>query len=144
MEDLLDVGKYIYEKVPFASDKKIQKLTYYAYCWYIVKYNNANNITKRLVNEHPEAWIHGPVFYDLFNEMTHYRERFKERKITLHTSTQKFLDLIISIYGRFTANQLEDMTHNESPWICARNGIAPDEKSRNLLSDEEIYAYYSN
>ena len=81
MENLLELGKYIYDNVEDNTDKKVQKITYYAYSWYIAK-NNASkdNITNRLIEQHPEAWIHGPVFYDLYMEMTHNKEDFLLRK----------------------------------------------------------------
>lgn len=145
MEDLLDVAKYMYDKVPGSSDKKIQKLTYYAYCWYIVKHNtDADHITDRLVSEHPEAWIHGPVFDRLFDEMTYNREGFKGRVVSLCKSTEEFLNGIIYIYGKFTANRLEDLTHSELPWQNARGDLDPNEKSRNLIRDDIIFSYYKN
>ena len=63
MENIFDVAIYIYRKLPFCTDKQIQKITYYAYCWFIVKNNkDGNNITNRLFDQQPQAWIHGPVF----------------------------------------------------------------------------------
>ena len=145
MENLLDVAKYIYDKVPACSDKKVQKLTYYAYCWYLVINNlDENNINTRLFEEHPEAWIHGPVFYNLYDEMTYRREDFYRRTINLREETVNFLDNIISLYGEFTGNQLEVMTHSERPWLNAREGILPRERSRMLLDDRVIYNFYNN
>ena len=50
------------------SNKKLQKLCYYAYCWYIVFYNDIELITKEnkgdirvLCSDPFQAWIHGPV-----------------------------------------------------------------------------------
>lgn len=143
MENLLDVAKYILDNTSCWSDKKIQKMTYYAYSWYIAINNDKDYISKRLFMEHPEAWIHGPVFYELYYEMTYYRDRFFKREAELRPETKKFLDKIISIYDRFTGNQLEDMTHSELPWNEARNGRAPDERSREPLKDEVIYSYFN-
>lgn len=144
MENLLDVARYIARKNPMYTDKQIQKITYYAYCWYIVKNNkDINNINERLVAQHPEAWIHGPVFYDLYEEMTYNRQMFYDYVENLEESTKKFLDKIIRVYGKYTGNQLEDMTHNELPWKEARNGLRPDERSREPLNDKTIYMYYN-
>ena len=145
MEKLLDVARYILRKNPMCTDKQIQKLTYYAYSWYIVKNNSdAKNIQNRLVEQHPEAWIHGPVFYDLYEEMTYNRSEFYSRIENIKEETKTFLDKIIKIYGRYTGNQLEDMTHNELPWIEARNGRRPDERSREPLKDNIIFIYYNS
>lgn len=145
MENLLDVGIYIQRKLHFCTDKQVQKITYYAYCWYIVKNNkDAQNITNRLFEQHPEAWIHGPVFHDLYDEMTYYRKRFLERQEKLSEETKGFLDKIIGIYGKYTGNQLEDLTHNETPWREARCGLPPACRSREQLKDSVIFEYYHN
>ncbi len=145
MENLFDVARYILRKNPLFSDKQVQKITYYAYCWYIVKNNeNPNNITNRLVMQHPEAWIHGPVFYELYEEMTYNRNNFWTRQENLCDTTKDFLDIIINIYGRYTGNQLEDLTHNEWPWNEARDGLPRDARSREPLKDSVIYSYYKD
>ena len=145
MEDLFDIARYILKKNPNYTDKQIQKLTYYAYCWYIVKNNtDSKNITNRLVKQHPEAWRHGPVFYDLFEEMTYNKEEFKKKKENLNDTTKKLLDKIVIIYGKYTGNQLEDMTHHEEPWKEARGYLKEHERSRNPLSDKVIFEYYSS
>lgn len=145
MENLFDVAIYIFRKLPFCTDKQVQKITYYAYCWYIVKNNqDGNNITNRLFEQHPEAWIHGPVFHDLYDEMTYYRRRFLERQENLKSETKEFLDKIVSIYGKYTGNQLEDLTHNEEPWLEARHGLPSNVRSREPLKDKVIFFYYHN
>lgn len=53
-----------------------------------------------------------------------------------------FLDIIYGIYGRLSGNELEKMTHSETPWIKARNGLKPYEFSQNLISDEDIIECY--
>lgn len=142
MEKLFDVARYILRKKPLFTDKQVQKITYYAYSWYLVKNNKDNNIINRLVEQHPEAWIHGPVFYDLYEEMTYNRNGFLARQENLHDNTKDFLDIIINIYGKYTGNQLEDLTHNELPWNEARHGLPNDVRSREELKDEVIYSYY--
>lgn len=145
MEGLFDVARYILRKSPFFSDKQVQKVTYYAYCWYIVKYNSdPQNIINRLVESHPEAWIHGPVFYELYEEMTYNRYGFLALVENLKQETKDFLDIIINTYGKYTGNQLEAMTHNELPWIEARKGADSNMRSREAIKDSTIYYYYSN
>ena len=76
--------------------------------------------------------------------MTYYRRRFLERQENLKQETKDFLDKIVSIYGKYTGNQLEDLTHNETPWIEARHGLPPNVRSREPLKDDIIYSYYHN
>ena len=61
------------------SNKKLQKLCYYAYCWYIVFYNDIELITKEnmgdirvLCSEPFQAWIHGPVSPQLYQRYKSY------------------------------------------------------------------------
>lgn len=145
MENLFDVAKYFFSKNHFLTDKQIQKLVYYAYAWYLVRNNSSkDNITNRLCFQHPEAWVHGPVFYDLYEEMTYNREKFVTREIDLGINMQNFLNVIYNVYGKYSGNQLEDMTHNETPWIMARLGCTPNQRSRQEIDDSQIYDYFSN
>ena len=58
----LVIAKYFLTKKSL-TPKKIQKLVYYAYSWFIALNNQSENqISNFLFNEEPEAWIHGPVF----------------------------------------------------------------------------------
>lgn len=144
MEKLFDIAKYFFSKNHFLTDKQIQKLVYYAYAWYLVRNNpNKDNITNRLCTQHPEAWVHGPVFYDLYEEMTYNRLGFITREINLDVNMQNFLNVIYNVYGKYSGNQLEDMTHNETPWIIARFGYAPNQRSREEMDDAQIYEYFS-
>ena len=49
------------------TPKKLQKLVYYAYAWFIALNNqSAEEIESVLFEEAPEAWVHGPVFPSLY------------------------------------------------------------------------------
>lgn len=130
------------------TQKKLQKLVYYAYAWYIVSFNNnVNKIKNLLFLEKPEAWVHGPVFRSLYDEYRiygwnnipkEYTFNFKDREL------EKFLDLIWDVFGKYDGDELEVMTHKETPWIKARNGISAIAPSTEKINKEDIYLYYSN
>lgn len=130
------------------TQKKIQKLVYYAYAWYIVNYNNnINRIYNYLFNERAEAWVHGPVFKSLYNEYKSYgwSNIPKLSNINLNDkSLIEFLDSIWDVFGKYDGDQLEVMTHRETPWIKARNGISAIAPSNEKIDCREIYNYYSN
>lgn len=147
MNDIVDIARYFIDKKEYFTDKQIQKLVYYAYCWYIVKNNSSKEeIREKLFNESPEAWVHGPVFYSLYNEMTYNRKNFYNNYnfVKLDNEIKNLLDLIYNVYGKYSGNQLEALTHKELPWIVARNGLSANEKSNRKLDDKIIYEYYSN
>ena len=41
--------------------------------------------------------------------------------------------VVLALYGKYGATQLERLTHSEQPWIQARRGLSPDEPSRNVI-----------
>ena len=75
--------------------------------------------------------------------MTYFRRRFFDREENLTQSTKDFLDKIINIYGKYTGNQLEDLTHSEMPWKEARIGYNSNERSQRVIKDKVIFDYYS-
>lgn len=129
------------------TQKKIQKLVYYAYVWYIVDNNDTNNISNVLFNEKPQAWVHGPVFPSLYEEYRNFgRENIPKLDsitIKLNENIKKFLDEIWGIFGRYDGDELEILTHKEEPWIKARRGIAATAPSNEKITDTDIYNYYS-
>lgn len=141
---VLDVAKYFVNSGILLSHKKLQKLVYYAYSWYLVKNNNSSeNINNKLFDSRIEAWVHGPVCPELYyaynnNAITKYNSK------VIDIDTKKILDLIVRIYGKYTGEELEKLTHNEEPWKNARRGYSSYERSNKEISDIDIYNFYSS
>ncbi len=132
------VGQYFLSKNHELTDIQIQKLVYYAYSWYMVKNNG-----KKLFDESPQAWKHGPVFVSLFYNMKNYEKFINDNEYKkLCKDIINFLNIIYAIYGKFSGNELEEMTHSELPWKNARVGVKPGEPSQNLINDTDIMACY--
>lgn len=132
-----NVAKYFYNKNNDLTEKQIQKLTYYAYAWYLTKYN------ERLFEENPQAWIHGPVFMSLYiviqnNELIETDTKCIEK----NERAKNLLEVIYRVYGKFSGYKLELMTHSEAPWKKARKGLKATDKSRIYIKDSDIIAYY--
>ena len=129
------------------TNKKMQKMLYYAYSWYIVGYNGSEEIDVVLFKEQPEAWIHGPVFPTIYDKYKIYGwntiPKFTE-EIDIDFELKSFLDEIISVFGKYDGDQLELMTHNEFPWKNARNNLDNSSPSNNKIQLKDIYNYYSN
>lgn len=132
------IGQYFLYKNSNLTDIQIQKLVYYAYSWYMVK-----NKGQKLFEENPQAWIHGPVFRTLFDSMKNYKNFSKTNEIgEIEKDITDFLDVIYSVYGKYSGNELEKLTHSELPWIKARCGLKPYEFSSNPILDEDIMKCY--
>ena len=132
------IGKYFLSKNSELTDIQIQKLTYYAYAWYMVKHSG-----QKLFEEKPQAWIHGPVFRSLYNAMK--KRDFYEEKLgtnEIEQDVKKFLDIIYNTYGQYSGNELENMTHSELPWRNARKNKKAYERSEEPILDEDIMECY--
>ena len=136
------------------SNKKLQKMCYYAYCWFIVFNNdleliNENNSTdiRVLCSDKFQAWIHGPVCLRLYHRYKEYgwhdipRATFKPE---FSKELESLLKQVWEAYGAFTADELETISHGETPWKNARKGYQNGDACSNEISDYDILRYYSN
>lgn len=121
------------------SNLKLQKLLYYIQGW------NLGLRGEPVFMEPIQAWIHGPVVPAVFRE---YRD-FKwtpvadsPGPIELKVAVKNHINAVLGAYGKFAASQLEALSHGESPWIDARQGIAPNEPSTNVITHESMRKYF--
>jgi len=141
------IAEYFLTKNSLTS-KKIQKLVYYAYAWFITLYNeDVDNINNVLFDEDPEAWIHGPVFPSLYHSYKehgwHEVERNNEKIVFDNPEVQDLMEQIWDVFGKYSADQLEYMTHQEAPWINARKDTNESSSFRNKISKRDIFVYYN-
>ena len=52
------------------------------------------------------------------------------------------MEQVWDVYGIYTGNQLESITHKESPCIEARGNCPPAEACTNEITDKSIYRCY--
>lgn len=122
------------------THKKLQKMCYYAKVWYLA-INDAN-----IIEEPFEAWVHGAVQPTLYSK---YRA-FGFQLIPMYTGRisdlpQEFVDFskeVYASYGSLTGDELEQLNHQEQPWINARKGLKPWESSNNIISEQDMKTYY--
>lgn len=145
---IIDVAKWFLNKESM-SHKKLQKLCYYAYAWFLVFFNDIDShpsSLNTLCQASFEAWVHGPVCPTLYHHYKGYGWNDipkEEMKPAFPSDVRDLLEQIWNTYGDFTADQLEQLTHAEEPWQEARNGIAFDEPSNNVIDDNHMFLYYS-
>lgn len=129
------------------SPKKLQKLIYYAYAWTLVFHNDSSDeLDNKLFDEPIEAWVHGPVVRELYSKYKPYGYN-DIPKVTEVKSFPEDIEATLSevweIYGDFNGNQLESLTHSETPWIEAREGLRPMDSTDKKLDDKTIFEFYS-
>lgn len=120
------------------THKKVQKLCYYAQGWY------AAITHKKLFEDQIQAWVHGPVspkLYDRFKVYGYNKIPEKESKTT-NKELKGIVRQIYRIYGKLDGDQLEELTHQESPWINARNGLETYEPSTNEIKFDDMESFF--
>lgn len=141
-----DVGRYFLylanqERKPI-TNKKLQKLVYYAQAWSLVLNN------KKLFSEPIEAWVHGPAVRSLYVQYKKFgfepiQEEIKPDSIKVSGKAKELLDTVWNAYGKLDAGYLEMLTHSEKPWLEAREGLQGSENSENTISLKTMKSYYS-
>ncbi len=132
------------------TQKKLQKLVYYAYAWFIALHNEkCDEITNILFPEKPEAWVHGPVFPSLYTQYKNFnwdeiplKEDCKFKNF--NSNLISFLDEVWEVFGKMSADRLELMTHNEEPWKRARGNCSRMTPSKNNIDSKIIFNYYNS
>lgn len=131
--------KLAYDSGDLLTNKKLQKLIYYAQAWYLALYN------KPLFNDKIEAWVFGPVQPDVYHRFKKYKwDRIPKLSTSpkLPEDVEDHLKEIMDAYMRFSSWDLERLTHTEDPWKSARAGLPPDEPSNAEISPEAIREYF--
>ena len=133
------VDKYVGETI---SHLKLQKLVYYAQVWSLIPRNQP------LFYQDIQAWRHGPVVYEVWTEYKAYGfdaiPALENPSLKFEDDEMEVLDYVWGSYGELSAKRLEILTHSEEPWIKAREGVDPTEKSNNVISHEDIKSYYGS
>jgi uncharacterized phage-associated protein len=122
------------------TNLKLQKLLYYAQAWNLVFKD------EELFAEDIEAWIHGPVVPSVFRRFKSFRWNTIDSPVNAVTDDAlgSHLVSVLDAYGKFGANQLERLTHEEEPWRIARSGVAPDAPSNAVISKKSMKTFYTD
>ncbi|MGX5592199.1 Panacea domain-containing protein [Bacillus cereus] len=146
MAKVMDVAKYlINQSRPGTQENitnlKLQKLLYYAQGF------NLAIKEKALFEEDIEAWVHGPVVPEVYSEFKDYTYNdingiYDEKEIVLTKEEIDLLDNMWNIFQSYSGKVLEEMTHNEEPWINARNGLGVLDYSNHVIEKTIIQQYF--
>lgn len=136
------IAKYIIVIGKEITPLALQKILYYAQGFYKAFFG------KFLFEEDCQAWVHGPVFVDIYEK---YKD-FKSANIFIDIDydiediivdeKREILDAVIKYFGYYNGKALEKMSHYEIPWINARKGLLPTENSNNIINKEDIKEYF--
>jgi uncharacterized phage-associated protein len=141
--DVIAVAKYFLSLSKPGTDYaithlKLQKLVYFAQGYFLAIKGRA------LFQNRLEAWVHGPVSPELYNE---YRD-FGSKELPpvdaeeIPSDVRKVLDIVWKTYGAYEGEDLEELTHKQDPWIQARGKLKPWQASNNVISTSSIKKYF--
>lgn len=136
--------KYDYDKMKeMITPLKLQKLLNYVYSYLLV-------FDYKIFDESPQAWAHGPVFKSVYDSYSSYGYRcidIPSEDVSLHEEDlEKFILKIAEGYGKFSAKDLEHLTHKEKPWIDSRKraNVKEGEFCIEKILDSDIKTYFKN
>lgn len=136
MVSIFDVAKYFILKEESLSNKKIQKLCYYAQGWHLGLKSTP------FFNEDFEAWVHGPVCSELYKDIRYKKTLEKGNVEHLSQADKTFLEAIYEEYGKYSGLELSEMTHNETPWKITRGDTVWHENSNKIIGKNIIKDYF--
>lgn len=119
---------------------KLQKMVFYADAWYM-----ALNDGEELIADRFEAWVHGPVARDLYIRFADYKWQPITREVRyprLPYQVREHLEEIYNVFGRYSAYELELMTHQEEPWLMARGRLPSDVPCENRIDKYVTAEFY--
>lgn len=136
-----DVATYILQKLGPMTAMKLQKLVYYSQAWSLVWDE------KPLFQESIEAWANGPVapaLYRLHKGEYMLNDWPYGDSSKLNDEQRETIDAVLNFYGKKDSQWLSDLTHQEDPWITAREGLRPGERGNTEISWAAMAEYYSS
>lgn len=133
------LAKVILNNCKDVSNKKLQKLAYYVYAWHYTIYSC------EIVSMNFEAWEHGPVCRELYNMYKKYGWKAIPQYFGFVLADEekiRFIRAVVNVYGGLSADNLEQMSHDEGPWKICRIGFDQHTSSNKVISKELMKSFY--
>lgn len=116
-----DVAAAIRDRLPDIGAKKLHKLLYYCQGHHLAAFGTP------LFSETISAWDMGPVVGSLWYEE---KQGLSAPRAELSNGQLNTIGYVISRYGKLTGNDLENLTHAETPWQTANRDRLPHDSAR--------------
>lgn len=136
--DIFDLAK-AFLSIESMTHKKLQKLCYYAKAWYLA-INDTN-----LIDDQFEAWVHGAVQPDLYQEYKMYGFGYIPLNTNIKGIPEEFMSFaeeVFASYGDLDGDELEQLNHTEMPWKKAREGLKPWQGCNNIIEEYDMKTFY--
>ena len=135
------VTQYLLNQCGDITALALQKALYYIQGFYYAFYGTF------LFEEDCQAWVHGPVYRDIYFRYRNYRFDLIEKADTFDASgfsagERAVCDSVINHLCRYSGKILEQFTHNETPWLTARGTLSDSVPSERVIPKDNIGAYF--
>ena len=133
---------YLLSQCQDITNMALQKALYYVQGFYYAFYHTF------LFKEDCEAWVHGPVYRDIYGRYSNCGfdaiDRMDNFDLSSLTGEEKLLlDSIIRHFCCYSGKTLESFIHTETPWVSARAGLPTDASSHKIISKQSIGEYFT-
>lgn len=134
-----DVAAYILKTHGAMTAMKLQKLVYYSQAWSLV-WDERPIFADRI-----EAWANGPVVPTLYEQ---HRGQFMLSSLgdgnadALTEDERETVAGVLKFYGDKDSQWLSDLTHRETPWREARQGLRDGERGNVEITHAALFEYY--
>lgn len=137
-----EVIDYLLYKCEDITPLALQKALYYIQGFYHAF------VEGFLFAEDCEAWVHGPVYREIYNRYSSYQfdpiEINDEFDVSVFTDSEKaVIDSVIQNFCCYSGKVLERFTHSETPWLKTRGNLPADAHSDRIISKELIGDFFS-
>lgn len=134
--------KYLLNQCEDITPLALQKALYYIQGFYYAFYKTF------LFSEECQAWMHGPVYPDIYFRYRDYKfdpiERSDESDNSVFSSSEKaILDSVAKHICCYSGKILEKFTHSEAPWLSTRGELPENASSDRIILKEQIGSYFS-
>lgn len=134
--------QYLLNQCEDITPLALQKALYYIQGFYYAFYQTF------LFEEDCQAWVHGPVFRDIYFRYRDYRfdpiEKTHSFDSSVFSSGEKAIfDSIVNHLCCYSGKVLERFTHNESPWLITRGDLPVTAPSDRIIDKSLIGDYFS-
>ena len=137
------VVDYLLSQCQDITHLSLQKALYYVQGFFYAFYQTF------LFTEDCEAWVHGPVYREIYRRYSNYCfdpiGSVNEFDVSSLSGEEKvLLDSIVRHVCCYSGKTLESFTHTETPWVSARVGLPADASSNRIISKQSIGEYFTS
>lgn len=137
------VVDYVLSQCQDITHLSLQKALYYIQGFYFAFFG------RFLFDEDCEAWIHGPVYREIYKRYSGYCYNpidtvevpdisYMSAEVTI------LLDSVVKHLCCYSGKTLESFTHVETPWVSTRGNLPATVSTNRIIPKESIGAYFTS